>query len=114
MEELDKLLPSESEERLLRRNYMYWSQNQRHSVMTTAGSILEGAVKQLNTYMKTVAMRRPNDWDASGILDSRIKIEEGSDRLQGHVVMGIGRKRIIVRSTKMISTSKEYNRIQQC
>ncbi|RUS19136.1 hypothetical protein BC937DRAFT_87959 [Endogone sp. FLAS-F59071] len=101
---------------------MYWSKDLGRPETKTVSSILEGGVKQLTMYMETVAkgqIKRWNDsgvldsWNDSGVLDSRIKVGGGSDYLQGHVVMGIGRRRFVVRSTQPTLTSKEYNRILQ-
>src|SRR4051812_32687276 len=111
MEDLEKRLSEESEDELLERKYTYWSKDLGGPVTKTVRSILEGAVEQLTMYMKTVAKGQTKGWNDSGIWDKRIKVGDGSDFLQGHVVMGIGRSRFLVRTQEM-PTSKEYNRIR--
>ena len=113
MEYLEKRLSGDNEDKILGKNYMYWSKDLRRPVTKTVGSILEDGVEQLTMYMETVAKGQTNNWNNSGILDKRIKVGDGSDFLQGHVVMGIGRSRFFVRSTQPTPTSKEYNRILQ-
>jgi len=111
MEDLAKRLSGDNDDEILRRNYMYWSKDLGRPVTKTVGSILADGVEQLNMYMETIAKGETNNWNNSGILDKRIKVEDGNDFLQGHVVMGIGRGRILVRSTQPTLTSKEYDRI---
>ena len=113
MEDLEKRLSGDNEDKILGRNYMYWSKDLRRPVTKTVGSILQGGVEQLTMYMETVAKGQTNNWNDSGIWDNRIKVGDGSDFLQGHVVMGIGRSRFLVRSTQPTPTSKEYERIQR-
>jgi hypothetical protein len=113
MEDLEKHLSGESEDKILERNYMYWSKDLRRPETKTISSILEGGVKQLTMYMGVVAKGETKRWSNSGVFDSRIKVGDGSDYLQGHVVMGIGRSRFVVRSIQPTPTSKEYNRILQ-
>ncbi|RUS27825.1 hypothetical protein BC938DRAFT_482686, partial [Jimgerdemannia flammicorona] len=113
MEDLEKRLSGEDEDKILERNYMHWSKDLGRPETKTVSSILEGRVKQLRMYMETVAKGQTKRWNDSGVLDSRIKVGEGSDYLQGHVVMGIGKSRFIARSTQLTQTSKAYNRIVQ-
>jgi len=43
--------------------------------------------------------------------DSRIKVKEGTDDLQGHVIMAIAGDHVLVRSTELMPTSNEYHNI---
>jgi hypothetical protein len=113
MQDLEKRLSGEDEDKILERNYVYWSKDSGESETKTVSSILEGGVKQLMKYVETVAKGQPKCWNDSGVLDSRIKVRDGDDCLQGHVVMGIGGSRFVVRSTQLIQTSNAYNRIVQ-
>jgi len=113
MENLEKRLSEEDEDTILKRNYMYWSKDLGQPETKTVGSILEGGMEQLTRYMKTVAKGQTKGWDDSGIWDKRIKVGNGGDLLQGHVIMGIGKSRFLVRSIQAMPTSKEYNRILQ-
>src|SRR5205823_12302439 len=113
MEDLENAFSGDNEDKILGRNYMYWSKDLGRPITKTVGSILEDGVEQLTMYMETVAKGQTNNWNDSGILDKRIKVGDGSDFLQGHVVMGIGRSRFFVRSTQPTPTSKEYNKILQ-
>jgi len=110
LEKLQHKLCAEDDESLLARKYMYWSKDQRRPVSTTVVAIMEGALKQLETYMQTIAKGKPQLYHDSGVLDSRVRISEGRDDLQGHVVMAIGGRRILVRSTELKSTRNEYQR----
>ena len=113
MQDLEKHLSGEDEDKILERNYVYWSKDSGESETKTVSSILEGGVEQLTKYVETVAKGQPKHWTDSGVLDSRIKVGDGDDCLQGHVVMGIGGSRFVVRSTQLIQTSNAYNRIVQ-
>ncbi|KAF9917174.1 hypothetical protein FBU30_000919, partial [Linnemannia zychae] len=93
---------------LLSRKYTYWSQQDRKWTTATLDSIMEAGVEQLRRYMQTIARGRARSYDASGVLDSRIKIDLGLDDLRGYVVMAIGGVRVLVRHMEIISTECEY------
>ena len=65
MESLEKRLIEENEDKLLGRNYMYWSRDLRRPVTKTVGSILEGGVEQLMMYMEAVAKGQTKSWNDS-------------------------------------------------
>ena len=110
METLEKQLSKEDEATILKRKYTYWSKDLGCLQMTTIDSVFKGAVEQLKMYTDTVAMGKAKGNDR-GTCDNRINVGDGSDLLQGHVVIGIGRSNFLVHSTELIKTSKEYNRI---
>ena len=63
--------------------------------------------------MQTIAKGKPQLYNDSGVFDSRVRIGEGRDDLQGHVIMTIGGRRIFVHSTELMSTTNEYQRALQ-
>lgn len=109
-EKLAKEVIEEKENNLLARKYMYWSEDQEKPVLTTVGDILRSAVEQCDRYVGTIALGKPKYFDNPGALDSRIIVNVGCDDLQGHVVMAIGGRRILVCSTDLISTQYKYQR----
>ena len=68
------------------------------------------AVKQLEKYMQTIGKGKPKSYHDSGVLDSRVRIGEGHDDLQGHVIIAIGGRRILVYSTELMPTLNEYRK----
>ena len=60
--------------------------------------------------MQTIGEGKPKSYYDSGVLDSRIIIGEGYDNLQGHVVIAIGSRRILVHFTELMPTSNEYQK----
>lgn len=110
LEKLQNKLCTEDDESLLARNYMYWSKEQCEPVLTTLGTVIEDAVKQLQKYMQIIIKGKRKSYLDSGVMDSRVKISEGHDELQGHVIIAIGGKRILVRSTELMSTPNKYQK----
>jgi len=111
LEEMARKLDKEDEKVLLARKYMYKSMDEDTYLSTTVGATMDSAEKQLDKYMRTIALGslRKSDYTSSGILDQRIRTYKGCDKLQGHVVMAIGSRRVLVRSTELISTRFEYS-----
>ena len=107
IEKLEDQLSMEGDDKILERKYMYFSKTLQRHETTTIRDILEGGVEQLKMYMKVVANGKAKAWKDSGIIDGRIKVGDGNDVLQGHLVIGIGRSRFIVR-TQVLQTSKAY------
>lgn len=110
LEKLQVKLCIEDDESLLARKYMYWSKEQNGPVLTTVGNVMANAVKQLKKYMQTIRKGKPKSYCDSGVLDSRVRIGKGYDDLQGHVVIAIGGKRILVHSTELMPTPNEYQK----
>ncbi|KAF9343232.1 hypothetical protein BGX26_006060, partial [Mortierella sp. AD094] len=113
LEDLYKALHDENEDRLLSRKYAFWSKEDGRWISTTLGSIMEGGLKQLQRYMNTIALGKPQRYNASGVLDSRVNIDIGLDDLQGYVAMAIGGARVLVRSVEAIETTYAYVRALQ-
>ncbi|KAF9150525.1 hypothetical protein BGX20_005656 [Mortierella sp. AD010] len=113
LEDLHKALHDENEDRLLSRKYAFWSKEDGRYIPKTLGSIMEGGLRQLQRYMNTIALGRPQRYNASGVLDSRVNIDIGLDDLQGYVVMAIGGARVLIRSVEPIQTTYEYVRALQ-
>ncbi|CAG8687523.1 13703_t:CDS:2 [Funneliformis mosseae] len=109
LKKLEDKLYEEDASNLLARNYMYWSEEQREPILTTVNNVMADGVKQLKKYMQTIKMGKPKSYCDSGVLDSRVIIDEEYDDLQEHVVIAIGR-RILINSTKLMSTSNKYQR----
>ncbi|CAG8640382.1 9341_t:CDS:1, partial [Paraglomus occultum] len=85
LEDFKGKIHKEDEQNLLARKYMYYSKDLRKAVVTTVGDYMGDATKQLKTYMDIVA--RDILYYDSGVPDNRVKIKEGMDNLQGHVII---------------------------
>ncbi|CAG8813368.1 41151_t:CDS:2, partial [Gigaspora margarita] len=90
LEKLQDKLCKEDDKSLLARKYMYWSEEKHGPVSTTVGDVMADAVKQLEKYMQTIRMGKPKSYYDSGVLDSRVRIGDGHDNLQGHAIITIG------------------------
>ena len=110
LEKLDKTLEKESEELLLKRKYTYWSKEDKKSVQTTIGEVLNNGINQLNSYMKVISKGQAIGYFSSGVFDERVKINksEKPNKLKGFVVLVIGYRCILWRSVEEIAT---YNRV---
>ena len=111
--DLDKLgtkLDNEDEQILLARKYLYWSRELKKPVLTTVGAISNDAKVQLDNYMHLIAHGESKSYGDLGVRDHRIRVGEGRDDLQGHVIMNIGGRRILLCSTKLMPTQHEYMR----
>ncbi|CAG8649046.1 10_t:CDS:2, partial [Paraglomus brasilianum] len=106
LEDFKDKIHKEDEQYLLTRKYMHFSKDLKKPVLTTVSAVMEGAVKQLKTYIDIVAKGK-------GVPDSRIKIGEGIDCIQGHVIMAIAGDHVLLHSTELIPTSNEYHNMMQ-
>ncbi|KAG0074343.1 hypothetical protein BGZ92_003433, partial [Podila epicladia] len=102
LESLREALCSENESSLLSRKYVYWSQGDSEWTTVTLESIMEAGVKQLQQYMQIIALGKVRSYGTSGVLDSRVNIDNGLDDMQGYVLMAIGGVRVLVRRVDSI------------
>ncbi|RUO97023.1 hypothetical protein BC936DRAFT_141107 [Jimgerdemannia flammicorona] len=86
----------EDENALLAKKYVYWSKDHHQWISTTVDKVMERAMRQLETYMETIAKGEAKEYQDSGILNNRIIVKE----LIGYVIMLIGGKRILMHTTK--------------
>jgi hypothetical protein len=111
-DESDRLimkLQAENDETLLNRRYIYWSIEDRRWARTTVREVMDGAKEQLSQYIDTIKMGPAKQWTDSGVLDSRVEIKEwGNDRLNGHVIMVVGKNRVLTHSMKLSTSQFEY------
>ncbi|RIA89109.1 hypothetical protein C1645_214919 [Glomus cerebriforme] len=110
LKKLQGKICKEDDKSLLARKYMYWSEEKHGPVSTTVGDVMANAVKQLEKYMQTIGKGKPKSYYDSGVLDSRVRIGEGHDNLQGHVIIAIGGRRILVHSTELMPTPNKYQK----
>jgi hypothetical protein len=112
LEKLDKTLEKENEELLLKRKYEYWSKEQKKTIQTTIGEILDSGISQLNSYMNVVSKGKTTDYASSGVIDERIKvIKSNSNKLKGFVILVVGFRRILWKPVKEVVFNYTYNKI---
>lgn len=113
LKELDEMLEKEDEEILLKRQYVHFVKETNEWKKTTIGEILNEGVKQLEAYINTVAKGQATNYSA-GICDERIKVTNNSNssKLIGYIIIVIGFRRIIWRSTDEIISNHKYSKIK--
>ncbi|RGB23689.1 hypothetical protein C1646_774151 [Rhizophagus diaphanus] len=112
LENLDKVLEKENEESLLKRQYSYWSKENKKTNITTIGEILNNGIDQLNSYMKVISKGKATNYSSSGIFDRRIKVSKSNpNKLKGFVVLVIGFRRILWKSVDDVTTNYTYNKV---
>jgi hypothetical protein len=112
LEKLDKTLEKEDEELLLKRTYEYWSKEQKKTIQTTIGEILDSGVSQLISYMSVVSKGKATDYASSGVIDERVKvIKSNPNKLKGFVILVIGFRRILWRPVKEVVFNYTYNKV---
>ncbi|CAB4477796.1 hypothetical protein RhiirA1_475354 [Rhizophagus irregularis] len=112
LENLDKLLENENEESILKRPYSYWSKKDKKTNLTTIDEILNNGMSQLNSYMKTISKGKAINYSSSGVFDKRVKITKSNpNKLKGFVLLVIGFRRILWRSSDEVTTNFLYNKV---
>jgi hypothetical protein len=112
LEKLDKTLEKENEELLLKRTYEYWSKEQKKTIQTTLGEILDSGVSQLNSYMNIVSKGKATGYVSSGVIDERVKvIKSNPNKLKGFVILVVGFRRILWRPVKEVVFNYMYNKV---
>jgi hypothetical protein len=112
LEKLDKTLEKENEELLLKRKYEYWSKEQKKTIQTTIGEILDSGLSQLNSYMNVVSKGKTTDYASSGVIDERIKvIKSNPNKLKGFVILVVGFRRILWRPVKEVVFNYTYDKV---
>ncbi|RGB27922.1 hypothetical protein C1646_768466 [Rhizophagus diaphanus] len=110
LENLDKILEKEDEEILLKRPYTYWSKEHKRTNQTTIGEVLNSGIRQLESYMNTIAKGRVADYFSSGIFDERVKIVKSNpNKLKGFVILVIGFRRILWKPVDEVISNYTYN-----
>ncbi|CAB4389830.1 unnamed protein product [Rhizophagus irregularis] len=110
LENLDKILEKEDEEILLKRPYTYWSKEYKRTNQTTIGEVLNSGIRQLESYMNTIAKGRVADYFSSGIFDERVKIVKSNpNKLKGFVILVIGFRRILWKPVDEVISNYTYN-----
>ncbi|CAB4475642.1 unnamed protein product [Rhizophagus irregularis] len=112
LENLDKILEKENEEILLKRPYAYWSKELKKTNQTTIGEVLDNGIRQLESYMNTIAKGKVADYFSSGIFDKRVKIVKSNpNKLKGFVILVIGFRRILWKPVEEVISNYTYNKI---
>ncbi|KAG0000968.1 hypothetical protein BGZ80_011673, partial [Entomortierella chlamydospora] len=102
LEDLGKALSGENEDMLLSRKYGFESEEDGGWISTTRGSVVEYGLKQLQLYMDTIALRKLQYRNASGVPDSRVSVDIELGKLQGYVVIVVMGSRVFVRTAEPI------------
>ncbi|PKY39707.1 hypothetical protein RhiirA4_415249 [Rhizophagus irregularis] len=112
LENLDQILEKENEESVLKRSYTYWSKEEKKTNMTTIGETLNNGLNKLNLYMETISKGKAKNYSSSGVFDERVKITKSKpNKLKGFVILVIGFRRILWKSTNEVTTNYIYNKI---
>ncbi|HJT85941.1 MAG TPA: hypothetical protein VJ697_15785 [Nitrososphaeraceae archaeon] len=109
LEVLDKELNLEPEESLFKRNYMYWSKDDKKYISVTVSDHINHGIEQLNRYINTLSSGNANIPNKKiGILDNRIIIEEGRSYLKGILISSFGSQRVLVKETSIMKIDYQY------
>jgi len=101
LEKLDKLLRTETEESLLNRKYMHWCKDSNRFEIVKVKKYIEDGVAQLNKYLNVVKNGKASiNSKCSGILDSRVNIEDGTSYLRGFLIASFGSHKIVTKQSK--------------
>lgn len=87
-------LRTETEDQLLERKVRYWNAEAKEHQYKTVAQLKLEATRQVNSYLETMksGLAGPN---SNGVLDSRLKCEQGKAKLIGYVVIGLGGTRAL-------------------
>jgi len=97
LKELDDKICDESEETIFRRQYYFWSKDDKKYKLTSVRKIIELGEDQLKNYIKVIKKGQCAVNNKIGVLDERINIELGNSILGGWLLVSLGSRRIITR-----------------
>lgn len=102
LKKLDEKLQVESEEKLLKRRYMYWCKKESKFKLVLVKDLINGGISQLNRYLAAVNRGKAKiDKKKIGIYDESINIYEGKSYSIGYLLASFGSKRIYTEKTKI-------------
>lgn len=97
LKNLNDKLKSEPEVVLMNRNYIYYSKDDKKYKLTKVRNIIDDGLKQIRSYIN-IASSGGFRHNKTGILDERIKIEDGDGFLGGYLIISLGSGRILTRT----------------
>lgn len=108
MEWLDKEIEKENLEKLLSRDYMYWSTEKRNYVINKVGDFLGYGQLELDRYNQAIANGKVRDCHDSGVLDSRIGAKKFPSQLRAYLIMTLGSRRVMVWPSEPMTIDWKY------
>lgn len=97
LDDFDKKLQIESEEELLKRNYIYWSKEENKSKSTKVSKAFNRGYDQLTKYI-SIINKGGQDYNKVGMSDKRISVQTGQSLISGYLIASFGTQRILVKS----------------
>ena len=95
---MDDKICDESEEAIFRRQYYFWSKDDKNYKLTSVRKIIDLGEDQLKNYIKVIKKGQCAVNNSKiGVLDERINIELGNSILGGWLLVSLGSRRIITR-----------------
>jgi hypothetical protein len=91
LEELRKVLNTETEEQLLQRSWSYYDKDARSWQMKSVQTIKDEAVYQLQKYFGAITRGMAED----GVFEKHVQCIEGQSHLYGYVTMSVGNSRVL-------------------
>jgi hypothetical protein len=106
MENLADEITGMTEEALDQLPYAYRSNG--NTLFTTVGEVRRGAMSQLEGYVRVIGMGSAKVYSDSGVLDGRVTIGPGSDRLHSYSLVAVGGRRVLWQSGRTTDTAFSY------
>ncbi|RGB22943.1 hypothetical protein C1646_775265 [Rhizophagus diaphanus] len=94
---INSKLKDESDEEILKRNYMFWCKNEQKSKLVKVEKYINDGNVQLNTYINIVKK--------GGISDERIIRYYGKNYVWGFFIASFGTERILVKRSNIKSSN---------
>ncbi|CAB4465003.1 hypothetical protein RhiirA5_441474 [Rhizophagus irregularis] len=98
LKELDDKICEESEETIFKRQYYFWSKDDKKYKLTSVRKIIDLGEDQLKNYIKVIKKGQcAVNNNKIGVLDERINMELGNSILGGWLLVSLGSRHIITR-----------------
>jgi len=101
-------LKEATRQNLLQRQFCYWDSNLGNYQKQSIQDLVDGAIEQVNKYLRVLEKGQINSCSKAGILHRRLRCENGADRLDGHVLVCIGGTRILVQKAGSMTTELSF------
>jgi hypothetical protein len=107
------VIQAESEEQLLKRRYCYWDNEQGIWCINEVEKLKSDACLQLDNYVRLIADGDVEQSGSSGvgILDGRVRCEQGKSHLDSYIVLSVGDTRVLGWFVSTRDTSFKYKKL---
>ena|SRR2546423_4698042 len=108
LKHLDDRISNETDETILTRNYIFWSNDDKKYKSMFVRDIIYSGVEQLKNYISLIKKGEICKSTKLGILDDRINLDVGNSIIGGWLLISLGSKRIIARKIDFNSIELHY------